>query len=87
MINAPEIDGYRFVGVIEMEGVCLIDPTPTPTPTPEPQPENEDNNYVTVKPGTPSPASSPIMSPFIIDFSDQFEDEQKDELKKLTDLV
>ena len=87
VINAPEIDGYRFVGVIEMEGVCLIDPTPTPTPTPEPQPENEDNNYVTVKPGTPSPASSPIMSPFIIDFSDQFEDEQKDELKKLTDLV
>ena len=89
VINAPEIDGYRFVGVIEMEGVCLIDPTPTPTPTPtpEPQPENEDNNYVTVKPGTPSPASAPIMSPFVLDFSDQYEDAQKDNLKKLTDLV
>ena len=83
VINAPEIDGYRFVGVIEMEGVCLIDPTPTP----EPQPENEDNNYVTVKPGTPSPASAPIMSPFVLDFSDQYEDAQKDNLKKLTDLI
>ena len=30
VINAPEIDGYRFVGVIELEGVCLIDPNPTP---------------------------------------------------------
>ena len=28
VINAPEIDGYRFVGVIELEGVCLIDPNP-----------------------------------------------------------
>ena len=49
--------------------------------------ENEDNNYVTVKPGTPSPASAPIMSPFVLDFSDQYEDAQKDNLKKLTDLI
>ena len=67
--------------------LTIIATTPTPTPTPEPQPENEDNNYVTVKPGTPSPASAPIMSPFVLDFSDQYEDAQKDNLKKLTDLI
>ena len=65
VINAPEIDGYRFVGVIELEGVCLIDPNPSPKPEPKPDPKPEPDPKVTpepnpeepqVKPGTPSPA-------------------------------
>jgi len=76
VINAPEIDGYRFVGVIELEGVCLIDPNPTPKPEPKPdpkpEPKPEPDPKVTpepnpeepqVKPGTPSPACPPTMNP------------------------
>lgn len=72
VINAPEIDGYRFVGVIELEGVCLIDPNPTPKPEPKPDPKPEPDPKVTpepnpeepqVKPGTPSPACPPTMNP------------------------
>lgn len=76
VINAPEIDGYRFVGVIELEGVCLIDPNPTPKPDPKPEPEpkpDPDPKVTTnpepepelpeVKPGTPSPACPPTMNP------------------------
>ena len=74
VINAPEIDGYRFVGVIELEGVCLIDPNPDPKPEPKPDPKPEPNPKVTpspdpepelpeVKPGTPSPACPPTMNP------------------------
>lgn len=74
VINAPEIDGYRFVGVIELEGVCLIDPNPTPKPEPKPEPKPDPNPKVTpnpdpepelpeVKPGTPSPACPPTMNP------------------------
>ena len=74
VINAPEIDGYRFVGVIELEGVCLIDPNPTPKPEPKPEPKPDPDPKVTpnpdpepelpeVKPGTPSPACPPTMNP------------------------
>lgn len=78
VLNAPEIDGYRFVGVIEMEGVCLVDPTPNikpepkpkPSPDPKPDPKPEPDPKVTpdpelprVKPGTPSPACPPTMNP------------------------
>ena len=74
VINAPEIDGYRFVGVIELEGVCLIDPNPTPKPEPKPEPKPDPDPNVTpnpdpepeipeVKPGTPSPACPPTMNP------------------------
>ena len=74
VINAPEIDGYRFVGVIELEGVCLIDPNPTPKPDPKPEPKPDPDPKVTpnpepnpeepqVKPGTPSPACPPTMNP------------------------
>ena len=76
VINAPEIDGYRFVGVIELEGVCLIDPNPTPKPDPKPEPEPKPDpdpkvtpnpepepELPEVKPGTPSPACPPTMNP------------------------
>ena len=70
VINAPEIDGYRFVGVIELEGVCLIDPNPTPKPEPKPDPDpnvtpnpDPEPELPEVKPGTPSPACPPTMNP------------------------
>ena len=70
VLNAPEIDGYRFVGVIEMEGVCLVDPTPNikPKPKPKPLPDPKvtpDPELPRVKPGTPSPACPPTMNPTV----------------------
>ena len=76
VLNAPEIDGYRFVGVIEMEGVCLVDPTPNikpkpkPKPLPDPKPSPDpkvtpDPELPRVKPGTPSPACPPTMNPTV----------------------
>ena len=55
VINAPEIDGYRFVGVIELEGVCLIDPNPTPKPEPKPDPKPEPDPKVTPEPNPEEP--------------------------------
>ena len=70
VLNAPEIDGYRFAGVIEMEGVCLVDPNPNtkPEPKPEPNPKvtpspDPEPEIPEVKPGTPSPACPPTMNP------------------------
>ena len=70
VLNAPEIDGYRFVGVIEMEGVCLVDPTPNIKPEPKPKPSPDpkvtpDPELPRVKPGTPSPACPPTMNPTV----------------------
>ena len=56
VLNAPEIDGYRFVGVIEMEGVCLVDPTPNIKPKPKPKPLPDPKV-------TPDPKQDPKPSP------------------------
>ena len=66
VLNAPEIDGYRFVGVIEMEGVCLVDPTPNIKPKPKPKPLPDPKVTPDPKPDpkvTPDPKPDPKPSP------------------------
>ena len=62
VLNAPEIDGYRFVGVIEMEGVCLVDPTPNIKPKPKPKPLPDPKVTPDPKPD-PKPSSDPKVTP------------------------
>ena len=62
VLNAPEIDGYRFVGVIEMEGVCLVDPTPNIKPKPKPKPLPDPKVTPDPKPD-PKPSPDPKVTP------------------------
>ena len=62
VLNAPEIDGYRFVGVIEMEGVCLVDPTPNIKPEPKPKPSPDPKVTPDPKPD-PKPEPDPKVTP------------------------
>ena len=62
VLNAPEIDGYRFVGVIEMEGVCLVDPTPNIKPEPKPKPSPDPKVTPDPKPD-PKPSPDPKVTP------------------------